>query len=543
MFVVRLLNQCIKLAMSISENNLIKTKALVHGFPIISHSKDIPDNGELLLLHRFLRWPNGVRKYKAYRVDLRKRKTVPVAGLGGLAMFMGERQALSVPAGVFPTISANTVFLGFCFSERTRYEQISAYCLLNGRVEHIVPASGTKMDGYDPVVLLIACPVGFVAMEPTAAADQTVKKPVTTRSSKVFGAWTLEAAMLPICMTLVQVFTMVTLLLSKLALNAGMKPFVFLVYRNLVAAAAVAPLALIFERDMWEKVSLVICGWISVNSIFGIVLAMGLYYYGLSATGAAYSVNFLNLIPIVTFVMAIVFGSEKLVLAKWPGMMKLLGTLVCVCGAMIVSMFKGRLLHLWPTHLLRYSHGAQAASTASSASDGLHYGMAGGTVFLCGSCLSYGLWFVVQARLAKVFPSKYLVTTLTCLLGSLQSVVVGIFLNHGISQWKIKWDLQLLTVGVFNTAIPYVLNTWAISCRGPVYPSMFSSLLLVITTVMDSLLLGTNIYLGSVLGTLLIIVGLYAFLWGKAEELQLAATAKKLARSVQEAQEKSGDMA
>ncbi|GJN11284.1 hypothetical protein PR202_ga29463 [Eleusine coracana subsp. coracana] len=92
--------------------------------------------------------------------------------------------------------------------------------------------------------------MGDVAMETTAAVDQGLKKPNTTRSRKVFGggAWTLEAAMLPLCMTLVQVFTMVTLLLSKLALNAGMHPFVFLVYRNLVAAAAVAPLALIFER-------------------------------------------------------------------------------------------------------------------------------------------------------------------------------------------------------------------------------------------------------------------------------------------------------
>ncbi|GJN32819.1 hypothetical protein PR202_gb21350 [Eleusine coracana subsp. coracana] len=282
---------------------------------------------------------------------------------------------------------------------------------------------------------------------------------------------------------------------------------------------------------MWEKVSLAIWGWISVNSVFGIVLAMGLYYYGLKATSAAYSVNFLNLIPIVTFVTAVVFGSEKLVFAMWP-------------GKMVVSMFKGRLLHLWPTHLLRYSHAQQTASTASSGSGELHYGMAVGTLLLCGSCLSYGLWFVVQARLAKVFPSKYLVTTLTCLVGSLQSFTVGIFINHSIGQWKIKWDLQLLTVGVFNTAIPYVLNSWAITRRGPVYPSMFSSLLLVITTVMDSLLLGTNIYLGSVLGTLLIIVGLYAFLWGKGEELQLAAVhamAQKPASSVQEALEKGAD--
>jgi hypothetical protein len=51
-----------------------------------------------------------------------------------------------------------------------------------------------------------------------------------------------------------------------------------------------------------------------------------------------------------------------------------------------------------------------------------------------------------QAKLAKVFPSKCLVTTLTCLLRSQQSFVVGIFLNHRMGQWEIKWDLQLLTV-------------------------------------------------------------------------------------------------
>jgi len=50
--------------------------------------------------------------------------------------------------------------------------------------------------------------------------------------------------------------------------------------------------------------------------------------------------------------------------------------------------------------------------------------------------------------------------------------------------------------GVFNTGVTYVLISWVISRRGPIYPSMFSPLLLIITTAMDSLLLGTNIYLG-----------------------------------------------
>ncbi|KAM0832864.1 hypothetical protein ACQ4PT_064633 [Festuca glaucescens] len=51
-------------------------------------------------------------------------------------------------------------------------------------------------------------------------------------------------------MVLVQVFTVVTMLMSKVALNAGMHPLVLLVYRNLVAAAVVAPLALILIKRL-----------------------------------------------------------------------------------------------------------------------------------------------------------------------------------------------------------------------------------------------------------------------------------------------------
>ncbi|KAK8454607.1 hypothetical protein SEVIR_4G005500v4 [Setaria viridis] len=301
-----------------------------------------------------------------------------------------------------------------------------------------------------------------------------------------------RAAALPLGMVMVQVLTVVMLLLSKLALNTGMRPVVLIVYRNLVAAAAVAPLAFALEREMWKKLNLVVLGWISVNATFGVVLAMGLYYYGLQATNPAYSVVFLNLIPIVTFVIAIVLGAERVALGKWPGRMMLVGTLTCVGGTMIVSLLKGRLLHL-PTHLLKSSHGGAPASGAH------HDGMVAGTLFLCGSCLSYALWFIVQASLGKIFPSKYWATTLTCLSGSFQSFVVGVILNHDRADWRLKWDLQLLTIvysGVFNTGITFVLISWAVSRRGPIYPPMFNSLSLIITTVMDSVLLGTNIYVG-----------------------------------------------
>ncbi|XP_021301857.1 WAT1-related protein At2g37450 [Sorghum bicolor] len=308
-----------------------------------------------------------------------------------------------------------------------------------------------------------------------------------------------EVATLPLGMVVVQAIMVGMVLLSKMALNAGMRPMVLIVYRSIVAAIVVAPLAFVFER---------------------VVLAMGLYYYGLQSTSAAYSAIFLNLIPIVTFIIAIILRAEDLALRTWPGRTKVLGAVLCVGGTMVVSLLKGPLLHLWPRTLADAEAPAAAASPGGGSSHS-HHGMVTGTLFLCGSCLSYALWLIVQARLAKVFPSKYWMTMLTCVVGSLESLVVGMCISHDHAEWALKWDMQLLTVvysGVLNTGVTFVLISWAVSRRGPIYPPMFNSLSLIVATILDSVLLGTNIYLGSVLGTLLIVVGLYAFLWGKGKE-------------------------
>ena len=68
-------------------------------------------------------------------------------------------------------------------------------------------------------------------------------------------AWSMEAVMLPASMVLVQAFTMGALLLSKLALNVGMEPFVLLAYRNLIGAIVVAPFAFYFDRYLYPPSS------------------------------------------------------------------------------------------------------------------------------------------------------------------------------------------------------------------------------------------------------------------------------------------------
>jgi ABC-type Fe3+ transport system permease subunit len=51
-----------------------------------------------------------------------------------------------------------------------------------------------------------------------------------------------------------------------------------------------------------------------------------------------------------------------------------------------------------------------------------------------------------QERLVKVFPSTYWMTSLTSLVGSIQALVVGVFLVRDKAEWKLHWNLELLTV-------------------------------------------------------------------------------------------------
>ncbi|KAG8080814.1 hypothetical protein GUJ93_ZPchr0007g3811 [Zizania palustris] len=122
---------------------------------------------------------------------------------------------------------------------------------------------------------------------------------------------------------------------------------------------------------------------------------MGLHYYGLRATNAAYTVNSLNLIPVVTFIIAAIFRLEKLRLRTIPGTMKVIGTAICIGDTMLIGLYKGKLLHLWPTHLLKQAQLQAMGSDASPSAAGNHNDMLVGTLFLCGSCLSYAFWFTI----------------------------------------------------------------------------------------------------------------------------------------------------
>ncbi|KAL2339527.1 hypothetical protein Fmac_007467 [Flemingia macrophylla] len=319
-----------------------------------------------------------------------------------------------------------------------------------------------------------------------------------------------------VSMLLVQVFASGMQILSRVILMEGTSIFALIAYRHVVAAVCVAPFAFYFERGRAKKFrSCSIWFWLFLNASVGITLAMGLFYYGLRDTSATYAVNFLSLVPIFTFIISIIFRMERVRLERWTGKIKTCGAIMCVGGALTSGLYKGKEFYIDIGQSGHHNHTVTVEAYKTN--------MLRGTLFLVGSCFSYTAWFIVQVKLLEIFPFKYWGTMLTCIIASVQATIVGLCLDCRKVTWSLKWNLQLMTIiysGALASAATFCLIYWAIAIKGPAYPTMFNPLTLIFVAISEAILLGEPIRLGILLGMVLILMGLYSFLWGKGKEIE-----------------------
>ncbi|KAH0691647.1 hypothetical protein KY289_019005 [Solanum tuberosum] len=319
----------------------------------------------------------------------------------------------------------------------------------------------------------------------------------------------LKGSNVLIGMLTVQVIATGLQLLSKVILSHGTFVFALMTYRHVVATLCIAPFALIWERDsLMKKVTWSVLFWLFMIALTGIIMAMGLFYYGLKETSATYATNFLNLIPIVTFFFSTVSRVEKLRLKTRLGKIKLLGAMLCLAGALTITLYKGKAFYI--SHHHKYQN---------SSND--HEHKLRGTIFLMCSCMSYGCWFLIQSKVSKVFPYKYSATFIISIIATIQSAIIGLSVDRRKASWKLGLNMQLITIfysGTLATAATLCIISWAVAKRGPTYPSMFNPLSLIFVAIAEAFFLGQEISIGSLLGMFLIIVGLYSFLRAKSKE-------------------------
>ncbi|VAH76552.1 unnamed protein product [Triticum turgidum subsp. durum] len=321
-----------------------------------------------------------------------------------------------------------------------------------------------------------------------------------------------------VAMVLVQLGFAGMNVLSKLALDTGMSPYVLIAYRNLIAGVFLAPGAYYFERRSGMVITKKVLTQIFFSSIFGATLNQVLYFVGLKSTTPIVACALSNTLPALTFVMAAVLKMETVRLGTPSGQAKVLGTVVCVGGSMIMPFYKGSLLKVWasPMHW-RYAEHATDATTLPSGNAAIV-----GDVLIILSCVAWAVWFILQSKMSERFSAPYTSTTIMSLMAGVQCAGVSAVMDRSVSAWKLGFDIRLyaaLYVGVVGSGIAFAVMSWCIQSRGPLFVSMFSPLMLVVVAVVGWAILEEKIHVGSAIGSSLIVAGLYMVLWGKGREM------------------------
>ncbi|KAK8625501.1 hypothetical protein V6N13_090372 [Hibiscus sabdariffa] len=289
-----------------------------------------------------------------------------------------------------------------------------------------------------------------------------------------------------IMVILVQVSSME---ITKAAMSGGVNKYVLIVYTNALSSLVLLPCAFVFHGCIGQ-----LCG-----------------YAGIDYTSPQMATTMLNLIPAFTFILAIICRMEKLESRSTSSRAKVLGTIISITGAFVVTFYKG------PT-ILGLSHQLLSSPQIKWILGGL---------LLAIEAFMTSAWYIIQAMVMKKFPAVFTVMFYLCFFNAILSTTYSLVLVRDPSAWKLRPDIGLVAVlysAIVASTFRVSLFSWCLWKAGPLYVSMFKPLAVVVAATVGIIFLGEEVSLGRVIGATIIVSGFYGVLWGKAKEESLGSS-------------------
>ncbi|KAH7316079.1 hypothetical protein KP509_21G077800 [Ceratopteris richardii] len=127
----------------------------------------------------------------------------------------------------------------------------------------------------------------------------------------------------------------------------------------------------------------------------------------------------------------------------------------------------------------------------------------------------------------KQYPARLSVTAFTSFFGTLQLLVLALCIDRNPSKWiwtEAREVLSVLYAGLVVSGLVFSLQMWCVQKGGAVITALYQPVQTIITAVLTFLFVREDFFLGSLIGGLLIIGGLYVVIWGQAKERKPAAS-------------------
>ncbi|XWS53937.1 hypothetical protein CRYUN_Cryun10bG0043500 [Craigia yunnanensis] len=208
----------------------------------------------------------------------------------------------------------------------------------------------------------------------------------------------------------------------KLAVIDGMSMRVLIAYRFIFAAACAIPLAFILERESKAKLTWKVVFQGFLLGLFGGALAPNFFIASLSLTSATFTTAMSNLVPIATFILAVILRMERLGIRTLEGQAKFVGTFLSIGGAMILTFYKGQEINLWSTNINLAKHGGDHVSRKHAVVGNQVLG----SLLALANCVSFAIWYIILAKMGENYPFMYSTTALMCITASIQATIYSI---------------------------------------------------------------------------------------------------------------------
>ncbi|CAN6568462.1 unnamed protein product [Malus baccata var. baccata] len=279
-------------------------------------------------------------------------------------------------------------------------------------------------------------------------------------------------------------------------LDGGLSGLIIVTYRKSISVVFLTLIAFFWERTFTQYLILL----------------------GLQDTFATYSCAFINMVLVNTFLLALPFGLEKVNIKNKGGIAKILGAIICIGGAVSLFLYKG--MPLTNQHSESTLQMQNHANTLASSSAKKNERWVVGSAFLASGCLLWPSWFLVQAKIGKSYPFQYSSTAIMPFFSAIQSAILCFITRRHIvmSMCILKGKLEILTVGVVGSGLCYVGMSWCVKQKGALFTVAFTPATQIFAAMLDFSFLHGQIYLGSVVGSVIVITGMYILLWGKSKD-------------------------
>ncbi|GMI87791.1 Usually multiple acids move in and out Transporters 40 [Hibiscus trionum] len=317
--------------------------------------------------------------------------------------------------------------------------------------------------------------------------------------------------------------------ITKAAMSSGVNKYVLIVYSNLLSSLVLLPCSFLFHGSVrlpWSSSNLY--RFIFLLSLLGCIGQL-CGYAGMDYSSPAMATAMLNLIPAFTFILVIICRMEKLEWRSASSQAKVLGTIISITGAFVITFYKG------PT-ILRLSHQLLFSSQLQWVLGGL---------LLAIEAFMTSAWYIIQAMVLKKFPAVLTVMFYLCFFNAALSSIYSLILVRDTNAWKLRPGIGLIAVlysGIVATTFRISLFSWCLWKAGPLYVSMFKPLAIVVATAIGIVFLGEDLSLGRVIGAIIIVSGFYGVMWGKAKEESFGSSNQKVSLLQDSADDKSSSV-